>query len=434
MSHRRLLMTAGSAATGGGTGTPGDPTLVTPRAMTAEVLAVNQPTKELFTVGGYSLAGYTGRSELLTVGADASEMSLVFSGCSSYWQTPVTNPMTLKVSVELDDSGDILPVTFDGDAVGLVPRASNLTSDPVSGNFYAGQRFRLRVFTPSSQVINVASQFLASEQILGDHVADTTWSNPGLEPGVTYPGMPAPIAILGKCREGVITVGAIGDSILNTPPQFERPPALWFSQPVEAAGFTGINMGQEARRYDNRDPITGVMQAVTHMLVEYGVNNILETGISVASLWALARECYAAIDAANPGVPIWQTTPTPIVLTSNACATLAGQVFDGSASTARRDARLAWNAWLRDGCPIDPTTLDALATGATGSVIRAGHADHPLRGIVDIAAAVEDGGTSSPSGKWRVDLGPVGGDGVHPSPLGEQTMKAPVTAWLATLT
>ena len=79
-----------------------------------------------------------------------------------------------------------------------------------------------------------------------------------------------------------------------------------------------------------------------------------------------------------------------------------------------------------------PGTLAAAPVGASG-VVRAGQEGHPLSGIVDIAAAVEQGGTSAPTGKWRVDLGPLGGDGVHPSGLGENVMAGPTADWVATL-
>lgn len=429
----RLALLAAQSPMGGGDpdggGGPGGGTGLTHmRAVSEQVFGVNQMVLPLFAVNGYNPAGYTWVSPVYSMAEDAAEITFLFNGCASVWASPqVSDPFTIKVAVQIESTGQIIPVTFGGLATGSVPLDAAVESDPVVFGFYKSMSFRYRIFVPGNQYVNIIeSDAFAGDRGIGDQL---------LTPVITkdYPtprNMPVPLVIKGKTRSNVVTIGGLGDSILSGSIITHIPPAHWFSDPIEAAGLTGINFAREARKYDNRTPIYGSMNAVTHMLVQYGVNNILSEGISVAALWAEARACYAAIDAEKPGVPIWQTTPTPIVIvTSGGGATLEGQ----NPEEPRRLARLAWIEWLRDGCPIDPATQNSLAVGATGSVIRVGHDDHPLRGIVDIAAVVEQGGSVAPTGKWRVDLGSLAPDGVHPSTLGQNTMKPPMAAWVSTL-
>jgi hypothetical protein len=93
---------------------------------------------------------------------------------------------------------------------------------------------------------------------------------------------------------------------------------------------------------------------------------------------------------------------------------------------------LTINAWLRDGAPIDSTTLLPVAVGtSSGTALRAayystngtlitaasGSALHPcLGGIIELANILE----SAPnSGFWTNQAGvALTGDGTHPTQLG----------------
>lgn len=188
----------------------------------------------------------------------------------------------------------------------------------------------------------------------------------------------------------------------------------WFRDPMAELGLPGISYGRNATTLNASDDYDGeTFRAVTHVLCQVIVNDLGGDGLTLAHLWQTARNQYAYIRTHNPGVPIWQTTTTPSVATTNFCTTLADQTVPTQHSTIRA----AWVAFLRAGAPCDPTTKAAREVGATGDTIRMGQTGHPLQGFVDIAAAVEHGGLAGTS-KWRVDLGPLGGDGVHRSGLG----------------
>jgi hypothetical protein len=75
--------------------------------------------------------------------------------------------------------------------------------------------------------------------------------------------------------------------------------------------------------------------------------------------------------------------------------------------------RLLYNAWVRGGCPIDPTTKAPVAVG-TSNALLAGNFGHPFVGFFDIAATVE---SSLNSGFWlpanRVATGSIAAADVY---------------------
>ncbi|MCF6376885.1 SGNH/GDSL hydrolase family protein [Nocardioides KLBMP 9356] len=402
MTVRRLLATGGGG-TGGGTGgpPPPDPTLVVPRLMT-EPLGVNQNTTTL------TGSGKTWQHTAFTVLADSADMRLVFFGGS---QGSITNPATLKASVR-KAGGSWVPVTFSGSTSGSLPLDGYLTSDALTGPFLEATTFEVRVYSPA-QNINVSAPAAVTT---GEHLTETTLPSPDAFPA----NGPVPIGFIGDGRATALSLGLYGDSIAAQ--------GLWWQQALASRAVAGVNFGRNAQRFTGRWLGADLIEALTHMLVQFGVND-LSDNINTTTMWARAVDNYDYIHGLNADLPLWQTTPTPIVDTDDGCATLSGQTVRDYAATYRQP----WIAFLRDGAPCHPTTRAALSVGATGTVIRAGQTGHPLKGVVDIAAAVEQGGSSSPTGKWRVDLGALGGDGVHPSNLGMTAMVPPVQEWVESL-
>lgn len=412
MTHRRILMTAGGGSDAGGGGTlPPDPTLTEPRAVT-RTYAMNQNTRpdSIIPVGGSTVPGPT-----VTILEDCADLRLLFHGAS---QGFISDPMTIKVAVKKPGASTWTPVLQGGNDAIVVGLDDPSLTDAITGPFLEGQTLDYRVYFADGQTVNVGMSGMAQDG--GDYRLATTLTPSGLYPEVA----PFPVAFIGSARASVKTIGIYGDSISAN--------AAWFREACAANGYTGINYGRNVMTFGGRWLDANCLAPVTHMLSQFGVND-LSGGIAVAPLWANAVACYAYMDGLKPGLPIWQTTPTPAVGGVNNCTTLADQDTSGP----RPPARLLWQAFLRDGAPCNPTTKAALAvgtTGGTGTVIRAGQTGHPLKGIVDIAAAVEHGGTSSPSMKWRVDLGPIGGDGVHPTDLGGTVITPVVSDWMASLT
>lgn len=395
MTIRRRLLAVGGA--GGSSTPPPDPTLTEPRQFSA-VTGISQNVYYVPT------GGKTWRT-VHPVLEDSASLTVAFG---THSQGFTSDPMTLRVSLE-EPNGTLTPLTFGGELDATVARNAVGESDALTRSFAQGTTIRLRTYAAGDQTVNVNQ---AAQWMAGNHTTGT-WT-----PDQFTQSAPTPLAILGSCRESVIAPALLGDSIAAQ--------GAWWSGPLNERAMSGLLYGRNVMRFVDLDGREGdTLRGATHLLVEYGVND-LGPSPSVATLWTNAVACYAHSDAQNPGIPIWQTTPTPMVDTTDQCATLAGQTPRSAA------ARQAWIAFLRDGAPCHPDTKDALAVGATG--LRAGQDGHPLQGIVDIAAVVEDGGTAAPTGKWRVDLGPLGGDGTHPSSLGEGVMAGPVATWLDTLT
>lgn len=395
---RHLLLAASKPSTPVGP-LPPDPTLTEPRHITS-VIGVNQNV----TTPNSSRTWRT-RWRAAT---DLNGLTLAYG---SFAQAILAEPWTAAVTLEMPD-GTLLPVTFGGQEYLSCGEAQSVESDPIDVQIGEGEVFYLRTLQPGGiqAPVNGATYTFMD----GDHRSDEEWVpaedlNGGLE-------SPVPVAIIGATRQGVVCPAMIGDSICG----MGIAPAGWWRLALGAR--PGLSYGRNARRFTDLDGREGnTLRAATHVLVQYSVND-LSNAPPVSTLWANALDCYAYVDDLKPNVGIWQTTTTPMVSTTDECATLDGQTPYSAA------ARQAWVAFLRDGAPIDPATKAALAPGASG--LRAGQFGHPLRGIVDVAAAVEQGGAVAPTGKWRVDLGPLGGDGVHPSNLGMSIMAGPVATWL----
>jgi len=119
---------------------------------------------------------------------------------------------------------------------------------------------------------------------------------------------------------------------------------------------------------------------------------------------------------AMAGMKVWAVTGIPSTDAGNAVAN----------STAIRDP---FNAWVRDGAPLNPTTFAAVATGTAGSstVVRFGQSGHPAVGFFDTAAAAE---ATPITGLWKAGYTT---DGIHPTDAGHAAMAAAINAAVFTV-
>lgn len=399
---RRLLLVSSGGGEPAGPPPP-DPSLTAERHVT-QLTGLSQ---NVYTAP----ADRTWRTEYRAA-EDFTTLTLAYGATG---QGALTAPATGSFTIETP-SGSLLPVTWEGSPSLSLDEGQVIESDPVDVTIGEGEVFWIRMLQPNGARWTVSVTARPTSHMLGDHRIGA-WV-PADQPSGAYPESPTPLAVIGLTRESVVCPAMIGDSIAAMGIGGQG----WWRT---ALGLRpGLSYGRNANRFTNLDGREGdTLRAATHVVVQYGAND-LGSSPAVATLWATAVNCYAYVDSLHPGIPTWQTTCTPLVSTSDECATLAGQALTSS-------TRIAWNAFLRDGAPCHPDTKAALSVGATG--LRAGQDGHPLQGIVDIAAAVEQGGLAG-TGKWRVDLGPLGGDGVHPSSLGESIMAGPTSEWMATLT
>lgn len=403
---RALLLSLGEPVVVGPPSTlPPDPTLTEWRAVTRP-FSVNQ---------NVTSSGETGRTwsyppksyPPILFAEDCNGITLVFSGHS---QGTVSSGAILYVSVKAAGWNDWREVTFGGEDHLVYGDSIVVESDIVEGVFGANSELKVRIYAPGNENVNVG--FIADVLVGADGRDDEPFVKNSEYPS----GGPWPQAFMGRTRESVQTFAIYGDSISAA--------ANWFNVPIASRGLTGINYGRNVMQFSSRwlDPFT--MKGVTHMYVEFGVND-LGGGMQPPQMWERAVACYDYIKSFGD-IPVWQATATPTVADTagNNCLTLEGQTVDNP----RGPARLLWNAFLRDGAPCAPGSREHRAIGSGGDTIRAGDPGHPLVAVVDMAAAVEHGGAENPSGKWRVDHGPIGGDGVHPNDT--QLMHDVIHGWL----
>lgn len=142
---------------------------------------------------------------------------------------------------------------------------------------------------------------------------------------------------------------------------------------------------------------------VATTLYEAGGANDLDAGATLASLQV--SKILAWRRCAAYGVRVRTCTLFP---------------WDGLTSP-KKAVRVAFNAWIRDGAPLDTSTYVAAAVGASGgTIVRFGETGHPVHGYDEIADAVE---SARDSGVYAVGYS---GDGVHPNATGAAAAAAAV--------
>jgi lysophospholipase L1-like esterase len=115
------------------------------------------------------------------------------------------------------------------------------------------------------------------------------------------------------------------------------------------------------------------------------------------------------------GIAAFACTLGPNTTSTDAWATTVNQTWD-----ALRDntVRLALNAWIRDGAPINASGTPVAA--GTSPATRSGEAGHPLIGYFETADVME---SARDSGVWKPGYT---ADGLHPTPTGYAAMAAVV--------
>jgi lysophospholipase L1-like esterase len=166
------------------------------------------------------------------------------------------------------------------------------------------------------------------------------------------------------------------------------------------------------------------LPGVKNVIHEYGINDIEGGAATQALVQTNMVKSWKMI--ADMGCDIWQTTLTPFTTTTDNWATEGNQTV-----STKQAVRIAVNAWIRDGGPLDPTTKLHVASGTSGA-LRAGQAGHPIKGYIEIADAVE---TARDSGKWKTNGSAFGytGDGVHPNGRATALMSAVLTSKLTSM-
>lgn len=259
----------------------------------------------------------------------------------------------------------------------------------------------------------------------------TTTANPGIASDQFAYG---PVAVCAISPATVPSVGIVGDSIsvgagdatinmgyengfivraLNS--QF---PYIQAGHNGESGGNWGEANATDINRHRYRGPLVGSCDYIIqeHVTNDFGNNNktVAATQVSLISSWK---------QLAARGGKVYQTTCTPRTTSTDAWATTLNQTGVntrfGPEAGAGSDRQI-FNVWMRDGAPILAGVAAAAGSNAVGTV-RAGQAGHPLTGVIDSAAAVEEFNATTNTWAWKAGWTT---DGIHPNSTAHVAMAA----------
>lgn len=227
-----------------------------------------------------------------------------------------------------------------------------------------------------------------------------------------------PLALVGRTSNKAVAILAdsIGEGVNDTA---DATDAIGSVARAIVADVAYSNLSQSGDRLEialiSSARRLAILPLFQNAVCALGVNDI-GTGRTLAQIKADMITRWVEAKALLAGAKrVFQTTISPSTNSTDSFATLANQTAATNFSIAGNGTRELLNDWLRDGAPIDTSTMTAAAIGASGgSIARAGAAAHPLYNYLEFADTVE---SSRNSGKWKVD-GTVfkwTGDGIHPS-------------------
>lgn len=343
------------------------------------------------------------------------------------------NDITVKATIwdpadlSQGTSGTFIPVHFNGRRSASVEPGPGITSDFIPLALYAGGVFYVRVLVtvastgqkwPLSMPVRYSQEgFVTGVGTPTDLTDSGTITNAG---GRLYSA-----TLLGLPVAPRVSVEVAGDSI-NDGIGDTDPDQGWATTALTALGvpFQQVCLPSELantfRQGRLRRRRISVSEGCRVSVTNHGINDLISTFSANQlkdSLIALWRARAVA------GLFVVQNTITPRTSSTDSWATTTNQTpnLPGNGETYRVEV----NNWLRDGAPVDPTTLAKLAIGAAG--LRAGQPGHPLGYVFDMADATE---SARNSGQWRVDLGASTTDGTHPSAAVHAAMSTAFqTAW-----
>ncbi len=301
---------------------------------------------------------------------------------------------SVKASVEYP-AGVCTAITFGGGSTGTIANNSFLLSDSVSVTIPNGAQFWIRQFWQGANGTMSVSNH-SDPSTMGDALdtaasglTDKTVSCAAVTNTATGHTLPpaaivASIIVPSVCNVGNSLEYGVGDSYSGSSGDIggvDRSIGGVFA-------YTGVGFGGNTAFAFSQNPQPAITTLInsycTHVISEFGSNDIYVRGDSVATLKTSLTTLYALY----PGKTIFQTTITPRTTSSDSWATLVNQtIVSGDTS------RVTFNTDLRAG-----------TFGPNG-------------GKFDLTAALE---SSQDSGKWKVGgpCSPWTADGIHPNPCG----------------
>lgn len=319
---------------------------------------------------------------------------------------------TVGARAGLTVRGITYPITVGGAQTFNVPSGTDLgiLTDPFDYGivFAEGETVTLRRYTPPGYKVWNSKAQAPSPVIRGDR------SLVGEPPLATTPGrMAAPLAAVGVTTTDHRAVLFMGDSMMDPP---------WARNAATANGLAYTDHAQFGIQIYTLDPTFGGKFPATstpyhYFLWELGTNNggMGQPGSYQAAITSMYR-------LADAGIRGGQTTLAPRTSSTDAWATVGSQTAS-QAPAWRED----WNAWVRDGSPIDNATSRKWVAPGTAGALRAGQAGHFLAyPACDVASAVETG--TAANRVWKA--GKLTGDGTHYTGAGAVLAEQYTTEWM----
>lgn len=212
-------------------------------------------------------------------------------------------------------------------------------------------------------------------------------------------------------------VGIVGDSIAMGYADYGFGELGWIMRYLRANGVPSVNLSavaetmQAASLPANYRIRRGYEQFMTHAIVQYGINDVVTGGASLASLKSYAKIVYQGL--VNRGIKVYASTLPPVTTSTDNWVTAGNQTVKASEAV-----RTGWNDFLR-----------SWTAGSTDPILSL------LSGVFDAAKPVEVNASNVftiDGGRWY--CGPsnntayVSTDGVHPLPAANLLMQACIPA------
>lgn len=365
--------------------------------------------------GRYQTAGSTNVNARIkhVLACDVNDIRLVFTNWNGAVNSEGAAPNALVITAGVEITGTTYPVMFRGATTLTLDIDGIAVSDPIACDGLTGDTVWSRVHAVGTTIRAV--RFTDGTGGEGTNASATDQSITGTISGSGNCYSPA--AILGIPARGVAQrwAAVVGDSIPSG--QGDDPNNSYLKRAMSTASLPFLDISRQSETLvagmgtlsaSKRRRV--LASAAPIAFIGSYADNDISSGTSLAATQALflaTAFVFANRNArtARNGAVLTHTL-IPRTTSSDSFQTTGNQtVVTGEA------VRLLFNAWIRDGAPIDATTKVAVATGTSSNVRRAGASSHPLAaptvsgtpelslGFIEMADIVE---SARDSGKWKV--------------------------------
>jgi hypothetical protein len=387
-----------------------DARYLTPMAKAKVVVTDNclaQPNGTIITPGSSATQEF-----FYTVGVAAADLQLEFALYQTQMngvESDTGTTVTMGAAV-VDASGNVFAVSFGGVHQITISSGGRALSDPLPIDVAVGDVIRTRTYVVSGSSYYQTRRCLNVTNGGGSSASDLTATGAGAVTQANAFGF-APIAIIGTptapgTPKAVVLQGdsvmmgiydgttAIGPGYLPLTPWLSG--GGWALRALSGhAGVLQIAMNGETLQNFLLNTAhfrrSAVIKYARYAICNYAINDIA-AGRTAAQIQANLLT-QANRNAARGIVKTIIQTVTPRTTSTDRFTTTTNQTLSTSTTNT---VRIAHNTWVRDGGPIDPSTLAPVAAGTTGAV-RFGAANHPIAGYLELADIVE---SSRNSGLW----------------------------------